>query len=155
MASPLSMSVAKHSPHIPMKCGYICLDCRESHINVDKILERKCKSQSGRHSILKKAVQCMNCFDLGDTTEEFLKGECSCAKQSLAKKLEIPASLCAGGDAVESPAGPCNSSSPPPNDALCQAERDMDKLKILKELVNERLELQRLLSASMSGGVSF
>ena len=121
MASPLSMSVAKHSPHVPMKCGYICLDCRESHINVDKILERKCGvHMSGRHSILKKAVQCMNCHDLGDTTEEFLKGEC-----------------------------------PGANDTLRQAEQEMEKLNILKQLEKERLELQRLLSASMSEGISF
>ena len=156
MASPSSMSVAKHSPHVPMKCGYICLDCRESHINVDKILERKCGvHMSGRHSILKKAVQCMNCHDLGDTTEEFLKGECPGAKHSpVSKKLEIPASLSTGCD-VESPAGLCNPSSPSPNDALRQAEQEMEKLNILKQLEKERLELQRLLSASMSGGISF
>ena len=144
MASPLSMSVAKHSPHVPMKCGYICVDCRESHIHVDKILDKKCHGHvSGRHSILKKAVQCMHCRHLGDTTEEF------------SKKLEIPASLSTGADVVESPAETHNPSSPSPNDALREANQEMEKLRLLKQLVNERNELQRLLSASQGGDVSF
>ena len=159
MASPLSMSVAKHSPHVPMKCGYICVDCRESHIHVDKILDKKCHGhESGRHSILKKAVQCMHCRHLGDTTEEFLKGECPGAQHPpppVSKKLEIPASLSTGADVVESPAETHNPSSPSPNDALREANQEMEKLRLLKQLVNERNELQRLLSASQGGDVSF
>lgn len=152
VGSPLS--TAKHSPHVPMKCGYICKDCRLSHIHVDYLLGKPCASNPhGGHSIVKKAVQCQNCRALGDCTNEFLKETClgnsvksleaACEKAitpepptppSIASELEVPAASEPDKEAEKVEA------------QLLQAQSRLDKLQLLKELEIERVKLQELLA---------
>ena len=150
--SPLS--TAKHSPHVPMKCGYICTDCRLSHINVDYLLGKPCaQNPHGGHKIVKKAVQCQHCKALGDCTNEFLKETClgnsvkslegACEKvmtpeppapPPIASKLEVPAESELDNLTTEVEA------------QLLRAQSRLEKLRLLKELEIERVKLQELLA---------
>lgn len=149
------MSVAKGSPHVPLKCGYVCLYCRECNIVVDRILASPCGSNAqGHHAIVKKAVQCLNCNALGDCTNEFMKQECLGKNSvgtdpsyhgsfknpepptppSIARPTEVPAR-----PAVATPASEAGATE------LVEAKQRLEKLRILKELEVERVKLQELL----------
>lgn len=137
LASPLSMTPVKL--HVPMKCGYICLDCRVSHINPEKLFEQPCDGRlvgfkSSCHRIVKAAVQCQNCSEVGDNQEEFMQENCGGQKTASPSSTEIHTSLF--NDPV------------PENVSLAEeAEQKLQKLKILKQLEDERKELHRLLGA--------
>ena len=159
VGSPLS--TAKHSPHVPLKCGYICKDCRLSHIHVDHLLGKPCAVNThGGHRIVKKAVQCQNCRALGDCTNEFLKETC------LGKSVKSLEAVCERAVTPEPPAPPSIASEDevPEREVPAASELDIDKeaemvealllesqaklrkLQLLKELEIERVKLQELLA---------
>ena len=128
------MSAPKCSPHVPLKCGFRCLDCRESHLFEHKLLEKACNVNDGRlHRLVKRAVMCQHCDAMSDCLETFIKEPCTGQKHSGLVK-------------TSSPPGP---SLPDPKrikieKSLAEAEYEMARLVMLKGLQAERLQLQKL-----------
>lgn len=144
-----------------VKCGFMCVDCKATHIMEDKLLSSRCAVNHGTHRVLKKAVMCQKCDALGDCPTAFLKEVCPETR----KKLEFE-----GIDSVPTlPETKSKTRSPPPSESMpvtkqlkvdrelaqaeiAKAEIEMARLMHLKALQAERMELQRLLALKNKQG---
>ena len=151
LASPLSTT--KHSPHVPMKCGYICTSCRMSHIDIHVLLGSQCKNNAtGGHNILKRAVQCQNCKALGDCTNEFLKETClgsAIEAKPVASVAEPPTPPAVASEAASA----VPAAVPESRKELEDAQAALQKLQLLKSLEVERMKLQELLLKKTNRGI--
>lgn len=138
----------KESPHVPVKCGYRCQTCGQSHIMEDKILATTCPSGE-KHSLVKRAIMCQNCHDTSDDLETFMKETCEgCASPPPLQDTDTKAK-------AKVPHLPEHWSSMPVVVTkrarvamdLENAEKEMGRLLLLKGLQAERLKLQELLAA--------
>ena len=131
----------------------MCKNCKATHIQPDKILEKPCEAigNDGFHALLKRAVMCQHCDALSDCPSTFAQEPCP----GLANKLELggPPSnpLPKTKPATEKvPAGSAPS-MPAAKRAkldmeLMLAAKEMARLVVLKGLQTESLEMQRLLA---------
>lgn len=120
---------------------------------MDKILEQPCLSHcKGGHNIVKRAVQCKHCHELADSTEELLKKDCIHTPKCASEPLESPAHDCREGVSKQSPAP---ATEVDPTAELLEAQEWLRQLKVLKELEDQRSELERQLLQSKSTSVGF
>lgn len=139
-SGPKSSIGCTESFHIPMKCGYICKNCKETHIWPEKLLGTTCKFNGGQHDLLKRAVMCQNCDELSDCAMTFAKKPCHGRRPQPSAKA---------------PANHGSKDSLTPEQAnrymdLRLAEMEMNRLLLMKELENERMKLQEYLAAKHS-----
>ena len=129
---------------MPVKCGYICVECRQSRLNEEKLCATFCGfSPTGCHRVVKRAVQCQHCFDLSNDGLEFAKKICP---------GDRPLPPCPTPS--EAPTSP--GSQPPVHPSPAQAEMfmelrmaemEMARLVMLEALEKERAQLDSLLQA--------
>lgn len=114
---------------------------------MDKILEEPCKCQKdGVHAIAKKAVQCQNCHELSDCTSDLMSSPCHgmCPQKALVAKSPYSGLPC-DHSAASSPGTIPVQSGKSCDEMLAKADAELEKLCLLKQLEEERLQLQQLL----------
>ena len=62
-----------------MKCGWICLDCRNAEFKLEDLQQKLCISEGKEHrSVLSAGFMCQNCPAISDDISTFLQEECAC-----------------------------------------------------------------------------
>lgn len=139
---PSPTSGKKLSYHVAMKCGYICIKCRQCDIKEDRIYGTVCSAcPSSRHQIIKKGVQCQNCDELSDCATTFIHEACrgrSDTKIVTRSPSQVRTSPCSDPPKRPSPAQAKKFME------LRMAEMEMARLLMLESLEKERRQLQLL-----------
>lgn len=133
--------------HVPLKCGYICVICRESHIKEKCLMTTACPCNGdGLHTtVLKRAVQCQNCNGLSDDPESFKKQVCYGRRPGSQPVSEAATPRSLPTTSSETPPKP----SPQEADAymeLRMAELEMGRLLLLESVEKERKKLNDLIA---------
>lgn len=99
-----------------MKCGFMCVNCKATDINENRLLGKVCPAHSlGQHKVIKRAFMCQNCDCLSDCLDSFRKETC-----------------------------PGDLKTPPPKVTEGLAHPDLTPEKVKRELRVAELELERL-----------
>lgn len=77
LLGPSPESSGKGSYCNPVRCGWICVDCKAKHKSVQTVVFSKCISPSGKHGyrhVVESRYVCDTCYELADRAED-LKGK--------------------------------------------------------------------------------
>lgn len=143
---PTPSSAPMLKKHEPIKCGYICIDCKGCHISEEKLCSTYCAVNiRGRHKVIKRSTQCQNCYDLSDDSAEFARKNCPGDRPKDPPRAPRPSP----SEAPTSPASvPPENPSPLEADLFMElrmAEMEMARLVMLESLERERREMDLLL----------
>lgn len=107
--------------HQIVKCGFICTTCKQVHRYQDKLEQMDCTCGEG-HTIVSSALMCSTCGSLSDDMESFKQEICTPTEKPIIdmEKEKILAEL-------------------------GLAQRELEKLLLLKEVQEEEARLQDLL----------
>ncbi|CAK9041398.1 Uncharacterized protein SCF082_LOCUS23921 [Durusdinium trenchii] len=139
-------SGTKPSPHVPLKCGFKCVDCKRCHIFEDKLKGVTCNANaSGNHRILKRAIMCEHCECTSDCLEAFMKESCagSPTPGPTPRRLDHEAAA----KTVPPDSTPQWKRKLEVEAEHVKAQSELTRLLFLKSLQEERIKLQQLHAA--------
>ena len=64
--------------HVTMKCGWICLDCRQVEFKQESLQQHLCKGKEVHKRVLCAGYMCQNCPAISDDIAAFIREDCPC-----------------------------------------------------------------------------